>query len=66
MNIKQIKWASQHDWFIKTNGLGVVVREFILVDSVYQVDGVSLVDGVYEESVIQIDDFKELKEWAGY
>lgn len=54
MNNKQIKWASQHDWFIKANSVGVLVKDFVIVD------------GAYEERVIQMDDFQELKEWAGY
>lgn len=54
MNNNQIKWASKHDWFIKANGEGVLVKDVVSVD------------GVAQESQIQIDDFQELIEWAGY
>lgn len=54
MNSKQINWASKHDWFIRGNEAGVLVRDVISVD------------GVAQENIIQINDFEELTYWAGY
>lgn len=52
---KQIKWASEHDWFVDANYDGIQALERLVN-----------VDGSVKESVVVFTDFKELRDWAGY
>ena len=51
MNEQQIKWASQHDWFIDARDSVVLVAERYAGEPT---------------KYIKFSDFKALKEWAGY
>lgn len=59
MTASQIRWASQHDWFIAADGdphtgLIAVVRD-------------DWHDGaVWHEASARFDSFQELRAWAGY
>lgn len=56
LTTSQIKWASQHDWFLRDNGDGTIeVR-----------DGFT-VAGLYAEHITRWAwSFRALREWAGY
>ena len=53
MNIKQVNWAKQHDWFLSSyldsNGLYIV--------RAYQSE---------DDSTVKFDNVKLLANWAGY
>jgi hypothetical protein len=55
MTGNQIKWASTHDWFIQDNFDGS-----ILVRDQWTKDGVLFSD------VLQFNNYRELRAWAGY
>ena len=53
---KQIKWASQHDWFIESGADGtILVKDSYVLDSV-----------LYEPILKWTGTFAELRAWAGY
>lgn len=54
MTRNQIRWAAQHDWFIKDNGDGSVT-----VLELQALGGRVFTVGI-------ISNFKELRDWAGY
>lgn len=56
MTQSQIKWAAEHDWFIKADGGDVVVNEVI-----YNPD-----TDEEQEMIIVFSSFTDLKNWAGY
>ena len=56
MTQSQIKWAAEHDWFVKANGDEVVVSE-----TMHNHDKNTQYD--IETSFTS---FTELKNWAGY
>lgn len=60
MTKAQIKWAQQHDWFIRVDDVMghqlVVARDFAANDAT----------GQYEAQEVRFHDFKELAHWAGY
>jgi len=52
LNKQQLKWASQHDWFVKESFEGyVVVRDY---------------DSAGNLELKTFKDFQELRSWAGY
>ena len=51
MNYLQIKWASQHDWYLTTRGNKVLVRD-------YTSEGV--------KASRWFSDYNKLRIWAGY
>jgi hypothetical protein len=55
MSKEQIQWAERHDWFHHVEG-GVV---FVL-------DRWVNADGSLGEDVACFDDYKSLRQWAGY
>ena len=59
MNIQQVNWASQHDWFICS--IGDQGDDYIAVVRVF----VEL-DGKLVEFVEYFDSYQKLREWAGY
>lgn len=69
MTSSQLKWASQHDWYISTTSdNGVIVRDFEIEPAKW-----TLINGKpikKEGSWIKIErvftDFQALYEWAGY
>lgn len=60
MTYKQIKWASEHDWFIAYNILSSGSYGVIAND-----DWVDT-DGELHSKTVELTDFKELRIWAGY
>ena len=60
MTAAQAGWASNHDWFIRSEREGrfmykVVARD-VLVDE----------DGRVHESVVEFTSYSEMRAWAGY
>lgn len=56
MNKQQLEWAKQHDWFIESwvnayNSYSILVKDDL---------------NAGETKVFGHQEFKELKEWAGY
>ena len=68
MTPAQIKWASQHDWYISSNSDGVVVRDFDLEPSKYiLINGKPIKkEGAWVKIERVFTDFQALYEWAGY
>ncbi len=61
MNLEQVNWAKQHDWFVsarEVDGIWFVTAQEILPPAV---EG-----GEYLKQQQEFKWFKELKEWAGY
>lgn len=56
MTKAQIKWASEHDWFDGSMGGSVYVIEYIYNQRTETA----------KEVLKTFDDFKLLREWAGY
>ena len=60
MTVSQVRWASQHDWFLSSKatstGFKVTVEDFV-----YRVT-----TGQYESAKTIFTDINELKAWAGY
>ena len=58
MTLEQVKWASEHDWFITyttNNGIyGVIAKDDYSID------------GKLHSKDVDFTDFKELRIWAGY
>lgn len=57
MTAQQIKWAASHDWFI-----GVVADGA----SVVVIDAYTTRDGKFHQEHRRFDDFRTLRNWAGY
>lgn len=55
MNERQIQWAARHDWFVSSGDGYVVAREIV-----------RLADGTIDEVTERFDDYRTLREWAGY
>ena len=55
MTIKQVVWASEHDWFIKIQGDIFNGMWCVLVK-----------DDMVAGDTLSFNDFDELKQWAGY
>ena len=56
---QQVKWASQHDWFIKTVRCQDAEQyEFVI--------GVVVRDDLVATETQIFTDFQELRNWAGY
>ena len=54
----QIKWASQHDWFVRANAIG----EIVVIDRNVDIRTHLLSERVF----IWKGTFRQLREWAGY
>lgn len=59
MTAQQIKWAEQHDWFVKVGRYHVVGRESL-------VTGVLVKHDTIEGETLIFTDYQALREWAGY
>lgn len=55
MTYEQITWAKEHEWFISDNGNSVIVNECVVYNN-----------GDVTNTHKQFNDFKTLREWAGY
>ncbi len=55
MNERQIKWASQHDWYVSNDGNEITVREVCRRPN-----------GSTIETLKRFSTFADLREWAGY
>lgn len=59
LTVSQIKWASQHNWFVRDNGDGTIeVRDIVL--------GVAGGSHVLDTIITWSGNFRSLREWAGY
>ena len=56
MTKQQIRWAADHDWFIRGRDNWVEVRDFEWDDNIQE----------YDEVYLKFDDIYELRAWAGY
>lgn len=60
MNLKQMKWAESHDWFVQSRrtpyGTYIVIAECSQVDR----------DGNWSKDRQEFTDFQALRAWAGY
>lgn len=66
---QQVKWAKQHDWFVKTVRCQVVEQyEFVIGVEVLEQGTQLLENGTSKEysELKHFTDFKELRNWAGY
>jgi hypothetical protein len=55
MNKEQIKWAERHDWFHHAEG-----------EIVFVMDRWVNPDGSLHEGIACFDDYRTLRQWAGY
>lgn len=56
LSLSQIRWATEHDWFVKSNNDGTIT-----VMERYSMNGQS-----FENEIIWDKSFNELREFAGY
>lgn len=54
----QIRWAADHDWFVRDNGDQTIT----VVDRSYDAAN----DQLHEDVLVWDDTFAALREWAGY
>lgn len=65
MTPNQIKWASEHDWYVSNTGCSVHVKEIVTRAAYTTKEGIHFPYAVIERG-ITFNDFKELRDWAGY
>lgn len=63
MTRNQIRWASQHDWFIRANEPAVGQYDG---GTVYVLEQECGPDNVWTERTLAFTDYRALRAWAGY
>jgi len=61
MNTKQVQWAQQHDWHVKTLK-GTTTENLIVLVRDWEQD----VEGAWQPMQRTFTDYIKLREWAGY